>query len=296
MIDKKACALICFFFQAEDGIRDLTVTGVQTCALPISPDDEGEHAARGRPSRERSGSRSRYHAALETLDRPRARWCPASAGPQPPGRRSSRGFAGRSHAPIFTPGRSVASTGYRVAGLVGRGRGGSRGLEHARGGRRVRVRPGGSGLLALGDLAAEFGRRLGWQRGAHQRPDLRLLELDVLAGVHDELAEQLLELAVVRAELVQAGQHLLGVLLLPGRLVGQRVTGPQAVPYGGPEVHLLQRLVPRLLDDQLLGHLLAPRHRPNSRPRSSIACCRRRCPPRGRAGPGAAGPPRPGAA
>src|SRR5207248_5136729 len=27
---------IYFFFQAEDGIRDRTVTGVQTCALPIS--------------------------------------------------------------------------------------------------------------------------------------------------------------------------------------------------------------------------------------------------------------------
>src|SRR2546421_3319300 len=27
--------LIFFFFQAEDGIRDLIVTGVQTCALPI---------------------------------------------------------------------------------------------------------------------------------------------------------------------------------------------------------------------------------------------------------------------
>src|SRR2546430_12395446 len=26
----------CVFLQAEDGIRDLTVTGVQTCALPIS--------------------------------------------------------------------------------------------------------------------------------------------------------------------------------------------------------------------------------------------------------------------
>src|SRR2546429_3890517 len=26
----------CFFFQAEDGIRDVAVTGVQTCALPIS--------------------------------------------------------------------------------------------------------------------------------------------------------------------------------------------------------------------------------------------------------------------
>src|SRR2546430_12487537 len=32
-----SCAIgILFFFQAEDGIRDLTVTGVQTCALPIS--------------------------------------------------------------------------------------------------------------------------------------------------------------------------------------------------------------------------------------------------------------------
>src|SRR3989339_416271 len=29
-------AVIFFFFQAEDGIRDWSVTGVQTCALPIS--------------------------------------------------------------------------------------------------------------------------------------------------------------------------------------------------------------------------------------------------------------------
>src|SRR3989454_6555817 len=29
--------LFFFFFQAEDGIRDYKVTGVQTCALPISP-------------------------------------------------------------------------------------------------------------------------------------------------------------------------------------------------------------------------------------------------------------------
>src|SRR2546430_9850506 len=28
-------SILFFFFQAEDGIRDLTVTGVQTCALPI---------------------------------------------------------------------------------------------------------------------------------------------------------------------------------------------------------------------------------------------------------------------
>src|SRR5690349_22060693 len=34
-----------FFFQAEDGIRDLYVTGVQTCALPIS--EGGQHALLG---------------------------------------------------------------------------------------------------------------------------------------------------------------------------------------------------------------------------------------------------------
>src|SRR2546430_113122 len=31
----KRAVPVSFFFQAEDGIRDLTVTGVQTCALPI---------------------------------------------------------------------------------------------------------------------------------------------------------------------------------------------------------------------------------------------------------------------
>src|SRR5256884_6259908 len=29
-----------FFFQAEDGIRDVAVTGVQTCALPISAESD----------------------------------------------------------------------------------------------------------------------------------------------------------------------------------------------------------------------------------------------------------------
>src|SRR5256884_1063928 len=34
-----AGGLSCFFFQAEDGIRDVAVTGVQTCALPIERPD-----------------------------------------------------------------------------------------------------------------------------------------------------------------------------------------------------------------------------------------------------------------
>src|SRR2546430_621202 len=42
-----------FFFQAEDGIRDLTVTGVQTCALPICKDGrphEQQRHQQGQPS------------------------------------------------------------------------------------------------------------------------------------------------------------------------------------------------------------------------------------------------------
>src|SRR5207245_6344564 len=40
--------LFFFFFQAEDGIRDATVTGVQTCALPIS--DAYRHASDSQPT------------------------------------------------------------------------------------------------------------------------------------------------------------------------------------------------------------------------------------------------------
>src|SRR2546430_5247891 len=44
--------LFFFFFQAEDGIRDLTVTGVQTCALPIcSKQLTGDTASLSRDSR-----------------------------------------------------------------------------------------------------------------------------------------------------------------------------------------------------------------------------------------------------
>src|SRR5687768_18519027 len=51
-----------FFFQAEDGIRDVAVTGVQTCALPISSSPRrrraGEAPSRRPRPRARSSSRS----------------------------------------------------------------------------------------------------------------------------------------------------------------------------------------------------------------------------------------------
>src|SRR5690606_3980827 len=52
-----------FFFQAEDGIRDFHVTGVQTCALPISEPKRGLVAAAGGVMR--LPRRIPYHIAME---------------------------------------------------------------------------------------------------------------------------------------------------------------------------------------------------------------------------------------
>src|SRR2546422_7033252 len=41
--------VVFFFFQAEDGIRDVAVTGVQTCALPISVGPEFPGSLSGKP-------------------------------------------------------------------------------------------------------------------------------------------------------------------------------------------------------------------------------------------------------
>src|SRR2546429_4312529 len=69
-----------FFFQAEDGIRDVAVTGVQTCALPIS-------AARvGSPQADRSDglvpvAPHRSARRVRGLASPR---CPLPAAVRPP--------------------------------------------------------------------------------------------------------------------------------------------------------------------------------------------------------------------
>src|SRR5690348_18038877 len=52
-----------FFFQAEDGIRDGRVTGVQTCALPISRRAPRAAARPRRAARRYGPPRTGWHAA-----------------------------------------------------------------------------------------------------------------------------------------------------------------------------------------------------------------------------------------
>src|SRR5699024_11838702 len=54
-----------FFFQAEDGIRDRNVTGVQTCALPIYADARSVLTGWTAPDAGQEELRSSYLAHLE---------------------------------------------------------------------------------------------------------------------------------------------------------------------------------------------------------------------------------------
>src|SRR2546422_1324447 len=76
-----------FFFQAEDGIRDVAVTGVQTCALPISPRPTrpaGIRRSCGCASESRARRRARAHGQCQRWCAPGRRRAPA----RPPRTRS----------------------------------------------------------------------------------------------------------------------------------------------------------------------------------------------------------------
>src|SRR6266478_7096706 len=95
-----------FFFQAEDGIRDLTVTGVQTCALPIlraarpplpladpratdtqhSPPRKSSQTARLPETQTppACGTAAALVRSLRRLPGPSLRSCPVSAAAAPP--------------------------------------------------------------------------------------------------------------------------------------------------------------------------------------------------------------------
>src|SRR5689334_23783042 len=71
----------CFFFQAEDGIRDGTVTGVQTCALPILGIDGATAAAERLQPYVAGGGGALLPARRQR--RAVARWRHRAGGPQP---------------------------------------------------------------------------------------------------------------------------------------------------------------------------------------------------------------------
>src|SRR5690606_40904376 len=102
-----------FFFQAEDGIRDFHVTGVQTCALPIFPFAARRRRARKEGAKERARRSRTLRCLTVSSRRPpsflpfglrfrseerrvgkecRSRWAPDH--PQRKGNRKSRGVGG----------------------------------------------------------------------------------------------------------------------------------------------------------------------------------------------------------
>src|SRR5256884_3028061 len=63
------CVFVLFFFQAEDGIRDVAVTGVQTCALPISGIPGTLGGALAMNAGAFGGETWRHVHTVETIDR-----------------------------------------------------------------------------------------------------------------------------------------------------------------------------------------------------------------------------------
>src|SRR6266478_636219 len=119
-------AEVFFFFQAEDGIRDLTVTGVQTCALPICRARTG--AADRRSARPAGGGRERQPRVgqgdlrLEPLEPERARVSVESRG-RPPDRAGAGRVAAldrRLHPTVADARRAVVERAVQLAHLDSR--------------------------------------------------------------------------------------------------------------------------------------------------------------------------------
>src|SRR5438094_6445168 len=103
-----------FFFQAEDGIRDRTVTGVQTCALPISnrrSRDPGEPRSRGLP-------RAVGRRAVAGARRAAARRWPCRARLQPGARRAARHRRRHARTPCVVRARADCGGGGLTTGVV----------------------------------------------------------------------------------------------------------------------------------------------------------------------------------
>src|SRR5687768_18087281 len=105
-----------FFFQAEDGIRVVAVTGVQTCALPISPAGESllSFSRAPRPAKGATQTRSEEHTSeLQSRLHLVCRLLLEKKKGHRPGSRSRSDRAQRrrmlSALPLYTPDRDVVA-------------------------------------------------------------------------------------------------------------------------------------------------------------------------------------------
>src|SRR5216684_5145907 len=88
-----------FFFQAEDGIRDVAVTGVQTCALPISPRLDAQASID--PT---LGPRGSYRPPATAKSNSKCPTCsPNRASDEPPNRHVSASETAQSPPPAPSP-------------------------------------------------------------------------------------------------------------------------------------------------------------------------------------------------
>src|SRR5207302_5504055 len=76
----RVCALFFFFFQAEDGIRDFHVTGVQTCALPICSASFPENTCSTASVFSSAKTRHLIIPICSNCTRTRLPWCAAKIG------------------------------------------------------------------------------------------------------------------------------------------------------------------------------------------------------------------------
>src|SRR2546426_11985443 len=105
-----------FFFQAEDGIRDYKVTGVQTCALPPRPSSrEHQTYKQDHPARREQGGLARDRALLELVGPAAESWSRDQrlqpAATRPAHDHGPRGREGRDVAP--SPGARAPAEGAR---------------------------------------------------------------------------------------------------------------------------------------------------------------------------------------
>src|SRR3989449_9105833 len=130
--------MVFFFFQAEDGIRDVAVTGVQTCALPILFQELSD-----RLDKQLAQLGDLETTALAAFNRMLRDFNVPAVGAGGGKRGEQNGGGGKGEGRDARRDRARGGTARRGRHAVGAGRGARGAARRRRGGRRRRRAPGG---------------------------------------------------------------------------------------------------------------------------------------------------------